>query len=81
MLPFCHSTIEKVDPSSVCGFDSGTGFPSDILSRSSQAHQQNSSGNRKLKAASRHLNSNGTGSVRTMSIDKQREAVVAYRCL
>ena len=26
--------------------------------------------------ASRHLSSNGTGSVRTISIDKQREAVV-----
>ena len=31
------------------GKPSGTGFPSDSLSRSSQAHQHNSSGNRKLK--------------------------------
>ena len=44
------------------GFPHGTGFPSDSLSRSSQAHQDNFSGIHTGLAVSRHLSSNGTGS-------------------
>ena len=66
------------------GLRPDTGFPSDSLSRSSQAHQANSSGIPTGLAASRHLSSDGTGSDYNVVILTYRCVallIVVYRCL